>query len=257
MPELLSDPLFLTVALLSVFIDGVSKGGFSGGLGVVAVPIMAVAIDPVRAAAIMLPILCAMDVFNLWVYRGKWDWRESRLLIAAGSVGVAIGAVTFHYLNEDAIRLLLGLLAVGFVSNWAIKLIRRKVPPPAPHSIGKGGFWGTMAGFTSFVAHAGGPPVSVYLLPRKLDKTTYQATSVLVFAMLNVIKLVPYALLGQLSFDNLGVALALLPVGLVGVAAGVWAHKALPERPFFIVLYSLLAILGIHLMWSSITALAA
>lgn len=252
---MITAPLFYAVALPAVLIDGVSKGGFGGGLGVVAVPLMAMVVSPVEAAAIMLPMLCAMDLFNLWVYRGGWDRREARLIIVSALFGIAIGTATFHWLNEEAVRLVLGLIAVLFTLKWILGQLLSTPSEPAPHDSAKGGFWGVITGFTTFVAHAGGPPVSVYLLPRRLEKTTYQATTVLIFGTLNFVKVVPYAWLGQFSVTNLATSAVLIPVGLVGAGIGAWAHSRVPERWFFIAMYILLGLLGIKLIWSGINGL--
>ncbi|WP_324768355.1 sulfite exporter TauE/SafE family protein [Pokkaliibacter plantistimulans] len=252
---MISDPLFWAVAIPAIFIDGISKGGFGGGLGVVAVPIMAVAINPVQAAAIMLPILCIMDWLNIWAYRGRWEVREARLLILSGILGIAIGTFTFRWLNEDAVRVLLGVLSLGFTLNWAWKQWHRIGGERQPYNVRKGMLWGSLTGFTSFVAHAGGPPANVYLLPRQLDKTTYQATTALLFAVTNMIKLIPYAWLGQLSVGNLSTSAALIPIGLLGIQAGVWAHHHLPDRWFYISLYVLLGVLGVKLLWGGVGAL--
>lgn len=251
------DPLFYAAAVPAVLVAGISKGGFGGGLGVVAVPLMALVIGPVQAAAIMLPILCVMDVFNIWAYRGQWDHRAMRLLIVAALVGIGIGTATFHLLSADAIRLIIGAIALGFTANWAVKRLRRHDPPPAGHSLVKGGVWGAVAGFTSFVAHAGGPPLNVYLLPLKLDKTVYQATTVIFFTVVNTVKLVPYAALGQFDRSTLLTALVLMPLAPLGIRLGVWAHDRVREDWFYLAVYVFLALTGIKLLWDGLAGVLA
>lgn len=252
---MITDLLFYCVALPAVFFDGVSKGGFGGGLGVIAVPMMALAIAPAQAAAIMLPLLVIMDIFNVWSYRGRWNRREAVMIIGFAAIGIAIGGLSFHALNENTIRIILGVISVVFAANWTLRQLIRKPQPQQPFSVTKGGACSTVAGFTSFIAHAGGPPLSLYLLPRHLEKTEYQATTALIFGVTNVFKLVPYALLGQLSVQNITTSMALLPVGLVGVVAGIYAHQRLSQRWFYITIYSLLWLLGIKLLYSGFLGL--
>ncbi|NNG03927.1 MAG: sulfite exporter TauE/SafE family protein, partial [Inquilinus sp.] len=123
-PRLIDDPWFYAAALPAVLIAGISKGGFGGGVGLVAVPLMALTVAPPQAAAIMLPILCFMDVFGVWAYRRRWDWRILRIVVPAALIGIAAGAASFRYLNADAIRLMLGLIAVGFTVRYWLRQAR-------------------------------------------------------------------------------------------------------------------------------------
>lgn len=252
---MIADPWFYAAAVPAVLIAGISKGGFGGGLGVVAVPLMALVVSPVQAAAIMLPILCTMDVVNVWTYRGRWDHRSMALLIPAALVGIGIGTASFHLLSAAAIRIIIGAIALGFTLNWLLKQARRRVPPPAAHNLPKAGFWGGVAGFTSFVAHAGGPPLNVYLLPLRLDKTMYQATTVGFFTAVNYVKLVPYAWLGQLDLSNLGTAAVLVPLAPLGIWMGVWAHDRVREDVFYKAVYLFLALTGAKLLWDGVAGL--
>jgi uncharacterized membrane protein YfcA len=179
------------------------------------------------------------------------------MLIPAAMVGIAVGTATFHLLEPDAIRLIIGGIALGFTANWAWKKVRRHNPPAVGHSLPKGGLWGAVAGFTSFVAHAGGPPLNVYLLPLKLDKTVYQATTVIFFTAVNYVKLVPYAWLGQLSTGNLGTALVLMPLAPLGIWIGVWAHDRVREDVFYVAVYLFLALTGAKLTWDGVSGLLA
>eukprot|EP00752_Nemacystus_decipiens_P000473 g473.t1 len=202
--DMIADPLFYLVAVPAVLVAGISKGGFGGGLGIVAVPMLALAIGPVQAAAIMLPILCAMDVFGLIAYRRRADWTNLLRLVPGAMIGILIGAVTFRWFDADAVRLTIGLIAVLFtLQHWTGFGPRRPADrPPGPSHL-RGGAWGSVAGFTSFVAHAGGPPVQFYLLPQKIDKTLYVGTTVWFFFAVNYVKLVPYTMLGLFSAENL------------------------------------------------------
>ena len=230
---MLSDPWFFAVAIPAVVLFGISKSGFGGAFGAISVPIMALAISPVQAAAILLPILCLMDLLGLWAYRGKWVRRELRILLPAALLGIGIGTALFEYMNADVIRLIIGAVALMFAIHYwthgtGTRETQARVLPPAAGIVSAG-----LAGFTSFVAHAGGPPLSMYLLRRSLDKTEFVATTVVFFAVVNYTKLLPYAWLGQLSTDNLTASLLLAPFAPVGIVTGMWLHKRISERLFF------------------------
>ena len=195
------DITFFAVAVPAVILTGISKGGFAG-MGSMAVPILSLVMLPTTATALMLPILCLMDVIALWTYWGKWHALNMRILVVAGVIGIAIGTVTFRYLHPEAIRILIGLIAVLFaLRHWLRSAAATR--EPAQPSIAKGGFWGTVAGFTSFVSHAGAPPVAVYLLPQRLDKTVYQATTVTLFLAVNYAKIGPYYFLDLFTRESL------------------------------------------------------
>jgi len=247
---MLMDPFFYMMAIPAVLIVGISKGGFGGGLGVVAVPILTLAVDPILAAAIMLPILCVMDVMALKAFWKKWDWPLFKSLIPSAIVGIVIGTLSFHYFNADAIKLLVGVLAVGFTLQHWLKISTSQKKP----SKIRGAFWSVISGFTSFVAHAGGPPITFYLLPLKLEKSIYQGTSVLFFTSINYLKLIPYFFLGQLTLGNVKTSLTLLPVAFIGVYLGVFLHKRMSQELFFKLAYLFLFLTGVKLVWDGVQA---
>ncbi len=240
--------LFYALAVPMVLLVGLSKGGFGGGLGSLAVPVLSLAVDPRLAAAVLLPILCSMDLVSLWSFRGQWDRRNLKIMFPGAMVGLAIGAATFTYMNADMIRLMVGVMALYFVGHhlWGKHLLQRVTPKPA--SVVRGGFWSTLAGFVSYIAHAGGPPISIYLLPQHLPKTLFVGTTVLFFSVVNFIKLVPYVALGQLNTSVLLSSLVLLPLAPIGVRLGVYLHHRVSERWFYGVCYLLLFVAGIKLL---------
>ena len=253
---ILADPLFYAVAVPAVIMSGISKGGFGGGLGIMTVPLLALMVSPAQAAAIMLPILCVIDIVGLWAYWGQGDRRNLKMLLVAAALGIVIGAFTFRYLSPDALRIILGVIAVGFTLRWFWQTYaarrRGSAVAPAPYSAVKGSFWGTVSGYTSFIAHAGGPPLSVYLLPLKLDKTVYQATTVVFFAVVNYVKLVPYALLDMFPVVNLTTSLVLMPVAILGTFLGVWLHKRISDKIFYVVCYVAVLITGAKLLFDGL-----
>ena len=248
------DPWFYAAAVPGVLITGISKGGFGGGLGVLAVPMMALVIDPILAAAIMLPILCVMDIIGAVAYRRSIDWANLRILVPAAIIGIGIGTASFRYLDASAIRILVGVVAVGFAADYWLRR-RSATEEPSSRDPIKGGFWGSVAGFTSFLAHAGGAPASVYLLPQRLNRTLFVGTTVYFFIIVNYVKLIPYAWLGQLSVANLSTTAVLLPLAPVGMVMGIWLHKRVSDGLFYRICYILLAATGVKLLWDGVTGL--
>ncbi|MEM8816491.1 MAG: sulfite exporter TauE/SafE family protein [Pseudomonadota bacterium] len=245
---LITDPWFYAVAIPAVLMFGIAKGGFGGGLGTAAVPLMALVISPIQAAGILLPILCLMDIVTLWAYRGQWQLGELKVLLPASLLGIATGTVFFEVLSPDAIRLCVGLVAVLFTSHYCLSKLRPGPDAMADFSRVLGLPAGAVAGFTSFIAHAGGPPMNMYLLRRPLSRTEFVATTAVFFALVNYTKLIPYAWLGQLSAANLKTSAALAVFAPLGVYLGVWLHRRVSDRVFFVVVYLFLFVVGVRLI---------
>lgn len=244
---IVSDPLFYLAAIPAVLITGIAKGGFGTGAGLLAVPLMALTVAPLQAAAVMLPILCLMDLFGLWAYRGRFDGRSLRLLLPAALAGIGIGWLTAGLMDDRVIRLIVGAVAVAFtLDHWIGR--RAAADPKAPDPV-KGGFWAAVSGFTSFIAHAGGPPLSVYLLPLKLDKTEFVGTAVIFFAVVNYVKLVPYTWLGQFSVANLATSLVLAPLAPLGIWLGIRLHRRTSPVWFYRLSYLMIFVVGLKLAW--------
>jgi len=249
---LITDPWFYAVALPAVLLFGISKGGFGGGLGVVAVPLMALVVSPVQAAAILLPILCVMDLVALWKFRGKWVWPELRILLPASLIGILVGTLLFEFMSAAIVRLMVGVVAITFTLHFWINKQRANSAglPDYPRSYGLLG--ASVAGFTSFIAHAGGPPISMYLLRRPLDRTDFAATAIVFFAVVNYVKLIPYAWLGQFDTDNLVTSAALVILAPIGVLIGAWLHRRVTDRFFFGFVYVLLFVVGLKLIYDGV-----
>lgn len=253
--DFITDPFFYVVAIPAVLIAGVSKSGFGGGLGVMAVPLMALAVSPQVAAAVMLPILCLMDIANVWAYRTRWDRRNMMILVPAALAGILVGVLTFSYLSVAAVKLIIALIAIIFTLDHWLRG-KKAGDTPNPASVGKGTVLGGLAGFTSFVAHAGGPPVSVFLLPQRMDKSIFVGTTVMFFIVVNYVKLIPYWFLGQFSAANLGTAAVLIPMAILGTWLGLWAHDKVNVTWFYRVCYTLLFVTGVKLLWDAVALFA-
>ena len=252
---MITDSFFYFAAVPAVILFGISKGGFGSGLGVVAVPLIAMVVSPVQAAAILLPILCVMDLIGLWAYRGKWILPELRILLPASLAGIAIGTLMFEFMSPARLRLLLGVVAISFtLYHWLQSRLsqasEQKLFGPAV-----GIAAATAAGFTSFIAHAGGPPITMYLLRRGIDRTQFVATTVVFFAVVNYVKLVPYYCLGQFDASNLKTSLVLAPLAPVGIGIGVWLHNRVTDRIFFRIAYAMLFVVGLKLMYDGMTGI--
>jgi len=252
---MISDPLFYAATVPAILIFGISKGGFGGGLGVLAIPLMALVVSPIQAAAILLPILCLMDLFSLWAYRGKWVSSELRILVPASLLGIIVGTLLFEYMSPAIIRLLLGMVAITFTLQYWFEKAFRQEAELTNYSQAVGIVAAGTAGFTSFIAHAGGPPLNMYLLRRGLDRTRFVGTSVVFFAVVNYVKLAPYAWLGQFDTSNLTTALLLSPLAPIGIGAGVWLHNRVSDRFFFRFVYVFLFVVGVKLIYDGITGL--
>jgi len=250
---IISNPYFYIAAVIAILILGISKSGFGSGLGLVAVPIMSLVIPPTQAAAILLPLLCVMDFFNVLHYRNKFDRKNLVILVPGALLGILIGTFTFRYLSDAHIRILVGVLSVLFVANYLVG--RRNGSKQTGPNVLKGTFWGTITGFTSFGVHAGGPPVSVYLLPQRLDKTIFVGTTVVFFTIVNYVKLVPYYYLGQLNGDNLLTSLVLSPLAPLGVWMGLKLHDRVNEKLFYNLAYFFLLLTGFKLLYDGFIAL--
>ena len=241
---------FYLLAIPVVVLVGMSKGGFGGGLGMLAVPVLSLLIDPRLAAAIMLPILCLMDLVSIWTYRWTWDNANVKILLPGALVGITAGAMTFQYVNADVMRLLVGVMALYFVGIfvWNQRKIDRLHDLPVEPSYIGGGFWGTLAGYVSYIAHAGGPPISIYLLPQRLPRTVFVGTTVLFFTVVNYVKLIPYIGFGQVNGGSLVSSLILLPLAPLGVLIGFYLHQRISDKWFYNLCYVLLFGAGIKLL---------
>lgn len=237
---------FWLLGCLAAALVGLSKGGLPV-VGMLAVPVLALAISPVAAAGLLLPVYVASDLIGLVAYRRAFDRRVLAILAPAAVLGVGLGWLTAAAVPE---RLVTGIVgAIGAAFALTLLLGRR------PEGTGSGRarvvpgiFWGALTGYTSFVSHAGAPPYQVYVLPLRLEKTVFAGTTTVFFAFVNAVKLIPYWALGQLSAANLKVATILSVPAVAAVLAGVWLVRVLPERVFFrLVAWALLAVSLKHL----------
>jgi uncharacterized membrane protein YfcA len=215
---IITDPAFYAVAVPAVLLVGISKSGFAPGFGALGVPLMALAVPVPQAAAIMLPLLLIMDATGL---KALWRERDApllKLLIPAGLTGTLIGTLLFGLLSAKAVAGIVGAITLVFLAIRTVFPPKADVPKPPAAA---GFFFGMVSGFTSFVAHAGGPPMGFYMLPLKLSPLRFTATSAVFFAAINLSKVVPYGVLGLIDWTNMATAAVLAPVAPLGVLLGV------------------------------------
>jgi uncharacterized membrane protein YfcA len=248
--EFITNPFFYAAAIPAVLLAGISKGGFAGGLGVLAVPLMALTIPAPQAASVMLPILCLMDLVGSWSYHPHWDFKLLRRLLPGAVLGIGVGWLLFRQITPGALNLIIGSIAILFALQ-RLAGVQLRDTSRLPEWLRAGG-WTSISGFTSTLAHAGGPPMMIYLLPKQLDKTVLVANLTLYFAVVNYLKLVPFAELGLLDARNLGTALVLAPFAPMGVYLGIWLHNRIDEKLFYRLSYVFLLLTGIKLIWSAV-----
>ena len=240
---------FYLVAVPAVILFGLSKGGFSG-LGSLAMPMMSLVASPVRAAAILLPILIVQDWVGVWAFRRDF----SPILIPSAPIGVALGWLLAARVSDDAVRLAIGLISIGFVAYMLIRDRLGHAPIEKP-GVPSGVLWGSLAGFTGFVSHTAGPPFQVYVMPQYLEPRVFAGTATIFFAAVNLIKVPPYFLLGQLSRDNLFVSAGLIPVAVLSTFAGVWLVRRVSADRFYAVILALTFLIGLKLTYDAVRAL--
>lgn len=248
MVPLLSDPWFYAAAVPAVVLVGLSKGGLGGAMALIGVPLMALVVSPVQAAAILLPILVVMDIVSLWTWRGERDPVTLKLMLPAAMLGIGLGWLTAAVVTTGAVRLIVGLVAIAFFARWATQGMAT-VERPTDHSPVRAGFWGIVSGFTSFVAHAGGPPYQVYTLPLGQRPALFVGTSVIFFAVVNAVKLIPYFALGQFDATNVTASLVLMPIAPLATLAGAWIVRRMKPEIFYPLMYGMVLIVGAKLVW--------
>jgi uncharacterized protein len=245
---------FYLVAIPAVILFGLAKGGFSG-LGTIGVPMLSLVASPVRAAAIVLPILLVQDWLSVWAFRRDFSPRNLIILIPSSIIGVGVGWLFAARVSDDAVRLAIGVISIVFVLYMLIRDRLGRAPIEKP-GVPSGILWGSLSGFTSFVSHAGSPPFQVYVMPQYLKPPVFAGTATMFFAAVNLLKVPPYFLLGQFNRDNLFVSAGLIPVALLSTFAGVWLTRRVSADRFYAVILALTFLIGVKLTYDAVRALA-
>lgn len=243
-------PEFWITAVIAVVFVGIAKAGFGGGVGILATPLMALTIPVADAAALLLPLLIICDWFAIAHYRSHFDRKNISVLVPGAIVGIAIGGLFFGYFSsqEQIMKIGIGVLSVAFVvfqftRTNLMGILEKRTPADA-----EGYVMGAIGGFTSTLAHAGGPPVVIHLLPQQLPRNLFVGTTVIFFTIVNAVKLIPYGMLGLLDVGNLSTIAILSPLTLVGVYLGIFLNKRFTDTWFNRVVYVILFLTGVQLI---------
>ena len=245
---------FWLLAVAATLLVGMSKAGFGGAAGSLGVPLMALVVAPPFAAAVMLPILLALDAIGLVVFRGRGDSANLRIILPGAMIGIALGWLTFGHVDARWIRLLIGIEALAFAFDRFRAARSSANSAWSAPALAPGLFWSALSGFTSFVSHAGGPPIMQYLMPQNMDKMRLVGTTVIFFSVVNFLKLGPYAQLGLLDLSNLGVSLLLAPAIPIGYFAGYRLLHAVDMRGFNLVTAWTLLAAGTKLVFDGLAS---
>ena len=241
--------LYLMLASLGALLIGMSKGGLPM-VGMMSVPLLSLVMSPVKAAVLMLPLFVVSDVVGVWLYRRHYSALNLKILIPAGLIGVFVGWLTASMISDLTIKFIIGLVGVSFcLQTWF-----RRGPTASPQGANKlkGYFWGAMAGFTSFISHAGGPPFQIYVLPQKLPKPVFAGTATIFFAIINFSKILPYQNLSPYSEEDLWKAATLIPMALFGTFLGAFLTKRINDIWFYKLVQASLFIVSCKLIWDSL-----
>jgi uncharacterized protein len=252
----IADPWFYLFAIPAVVLMGLGKAGFAGALALLSMPLMAMSVPPLQAAGIMLPILLVMDVISVWAWRKAWSRENLKIIVPAGLAGIALGYLTATMVTDAGIRLMVGCLGLLFCLNTWLRREEGGSAPTSP-SLWRGSLWASIAGFTSFISHVGGPPLAIYLLPQRLAKEVFTGTTVIFFTIINFAKAGPFLALGLLSPVNVATSAALLPVAILSTLAGVWLVKRISGQLFYSITYAMLFVVSLKLLYDGLVAMAA
>lgn len=247
---MIADPWFYALAVPAVILLGLAKGGFAG-MGALSLPMIALAISPVRAAAILLPILIVQDVVGVWAFRRTWDGYVLGWTLPGAAIGIWLGYLFAARVSPDAVLGMVGAISILF-GLYRLWVARRGAPAVSRSPGWVGTLAGVASGFTSQVAHAGQPPFQLWVLPRDLQRDVLVGTTAIFFAVVNWIKVPAYLALGQFTRANLLTAAVLLPVAIGSTLAGVWLVRRVPASRFYTAIYGLMIAVGAKLVWDAL-----
>jgi uncharacterized protein len=249
--SVITDPLFYLLAIPAILALGLGKGGFAG-VGMISTPLLALTVPPLQAAAILLPILLIQDAISVWAYRRDWSAWNLKVLLPGSVVGVGAAWLFAAYLPNAYVEIAVGVTGVCFaLYTWFGKVPAQPQRPSVP----VGMLWGSLAGFTSTIIQVGAPPYQVHILPQRLDKLTLIGTTIIFFALVNVMKLAPYIALGQFSPRTLATSVVLLPFAIAANLLGLWLARRTPTELFYRIAYLLMFLISLGLIWQGASEL--
>jgi len=245
----ITDPVFYLVAIPAVTVLGLGKGGFAG-ISMISTPLLALVVPPLQGAAILLPILICQDAISVWTYHRHWSAWNLKVLVPGSVLGIATAGLFASYVSNAVIELSVGAIGLSFVLySWLGGALRRAPAKAQRPHVAMGIFWGSLSGVMSTLIQVGAPPFQIHILPQRLDKLTLVGTTVIFFALMNLMKIVPYLALGQFSLRNLATSVALLPIAVATNFLGIWLVRKTPTERFYRIAYLLMFFISLILLW--------
>ncbi len=243
---MITDYYFYLTAIPAILIYGLAKGGLGAGLGVIAIPLMSLTGSPVQAATILLPILCVMDLFAIKAHWKHADMREIRFMLPAALLGIFIAYVIIDYCPKSYVSIFVGLISILFAFQF---LFCKKKKP-----LGKfiSYILCFVSGLSSTLIHAGGGPITAYLIPKGLDKKVLIGTMAVYFGLLNYVKIIPYSLAGSFNSENLMTSMVLIPLAPIGVKIGTMLLDRIDQKLLYNICYFILLTSGAKLLYSGL-----
>ncbi|SFC19124.1 sulfite exporter TauE/SafE family protein [Tropicimonas isoalkanivorans] len=239
---------FWFVAGLAAFLMGLSKGGVPM-LAMLSVPLMSLFMDPAMAAGLLLPLYIVADWYAVYLFRKSFSLKNLKILLPGAVAGILIAFFAVTVVPRDLIKLVVAGIGLFYLVD-AFRTRYLKIERPVKRAdVPRGLFWGTVAGFTSYISHAGGPPFQAYVLPQRLDKMTYLGTTTIFFSVVNLLKLPPYVIAGQITSESLSHAVWVAPLALAGAWSGAKISRILPERAFYLLVEVALGVVSLKLLY--------
>ncbi|MFN6954293.1 MAG: sulfite exporter TauE/SafE family protein [Acetobacteraceae bacterium] len=248
------EPAAWIVAPLGVFLIAAMKGAFGGGFAILGIPLLALTMDPIAAGAMLAPLLLVMDAFALRRWRpSTWSRPDLLALLPGLVVGVVAGAALVAVAPSRLVAVLMAVVTLLFAGHWFWQRRGgRPAPARGPVSRWRALLAGAGSGVTTTLAHAGGPPLSLYLLRRDLTPAVYAGTTSLFFTAANVLKVGPWLLAAPPTPEVWALMALCVPVCWAGVTAGVALHGRLPADRLFWWCHLLLIGVALKLLWDGV-----
>ncbi|MBD3385764.1 TSUP family transporter [candidate division KSB1 bacterium] len=238
----------LAITFFAVFLIGISKAGFGGGVGLLTTPLLSLIYPAKFAVGFLLPLLIVADVFTLYHHRGHWDIANLKRLIPASIVGILAGSFFMHSISDFYLKKFIGVVVLIFVMVHLFRLIQSVEDNQVKPRGWVGGLVGVAAGFVSTAAHSAGAIIAMYLLPQKLSKRVFVSTMVLFFALVNLFKVIPYISIQLITIESLKAGIWFIPLIPLGTLTGAWLNKRISQAAFTRIILILVLITGIQLL---------
>jgi uncharacterized membrane protein YfcA len=243
--------LFFITVIPAIILYGIAKSGLGGSMTLISIPLMTIVMPLNEALGIVLPILIFSDFIATYKYRKEFDLSTLKLMVPFAAIGVVIGSLTFSYFSEELLKFIIGLMGFLFAGHYFF--LKKNKEAKSEKNFLKGGICSTISGFTSFCVHAGGTPVSIYLLPLRLKKEIYVGTRIIFFTFMNLIKLPFYINLSMTNFVTFKQSVVLFPVAFIGILIGYKLLKVIDEKLFYNILYALILVSSTKLIFDFIS----